>query len=172
MAGGNSIVERDFLEVKKLVYNVFDLIFTDPVLEEESSEYGACTFKVNNLSIKQRTAKITPKKVGQFVTLWKRNNQGITEPHDLSDSIDLYIINVRLGNQFGQFVFPKEELLKRGILSDSDGKGKRGFRVYPSWDEPTSKQAIKTQIWQLEYFLKLNQVDKLSDSLIKRLYFF
>lgn len=31
------------------------------------------------------------------------------------------------------------------------------IRVYPSWDKPVSKQAIKTQSWQLEYFIELSQ---------------
>lgn len=39
------------------------------------------------------------------------------------------------------------------ILSDQTREGKRGIRVYPIWDETTSKQAEKTQEWQIKYFL-------------------
>ncbi|MEB9620245.1 MepB family protein [Bacillus thuringiensis] len=28
------------------------------------------------------------------------------------------------------------------------------MRVYPPWDKSTSRQAQKTQIWQLEFFWK------------------
>ncbi|MFQ6421766.1 MULTISPECIES: MepB family protein [unclassified Bacillus (in: firmicutes)] len=33
--------------------------------------------------------------------------------------------------------------------------GKRAIRVYPPWDKTTSRQAQKTQAWQLEYFLEI-----------------
>ena len=52
----------------------------------------------------------------------------------------------------GVFKFSKEVLIKHGIVSTEKKDGKRGFRVYPIWDKTTSKQAIKAQIWQLEYF--------------------
>ena len=54
-------------------------------------------------------------------------------------------------SEIGQFVFPKEVLLKHNIISSKQKEGKRGFRVYPPWDTPTSKQAQKTQNWQLQY---------------------
>ncbi len=48
-------------------------------------------------------------------------------------------------------------MLEKGILSDGKKPGKRGIRVYPSWDEVKSKQAQKTQEWQTRYFLELSQ---------------
>ena len=30
------------------------------------------------------------------------------------------------------------------------------MRVYPSWDRPTSKLAIQTQNWQLDYFVEIS----------------
>jgi hypothetical protein len=56
----------------------------------------------------------------------------------------------------GQFVFPKEVLLKHNILKTATTKGKMAMRVYPLWDKPTNKQAINTQKWQLEYFFEIN----------------
>jgi hypothetical protein len=38
------------------------------------------------------------------------------------------------------------------IISTHLKEGKRGMRVYPPWDLPSSKQAKKTQQWQLPYF--------------------
>jgi hypothetical protein len=38
-------------------------------MEAESAEYGAYTFELNDLSVRFRVAKITPTKIGQFVTL-------------------------------------------------------------------------------------------------------
>jgi hypothetical protein len=33
--------------------------------------------------------------------------------------------------------------------------GKRAIRVYPPWDKAESRQAEKTQKWQLEYFVEI-----------------
>ena len=52
--------------------------------------------------------------------------------------------------------FPKKILYEQGILSDKNNEGKRGFRVYPPWDEiTTNNQAKDTQTWQLKYFLEI-----------------
>ena len=104
--------------------------------------------------------KITPKKVGQFVTFWKRNGNEPIEPLNEADKIDFYVVNVRAEIKFGQFVFPKSILIKKGIVSTDKKEGKRGFRVYPLWNITGNKQATKTQKWQLNYFL---QVDSFTD---------
>ncbi len=136
--------------------------------ELEGTEYDACQFELNGMKIISRSSKITPKKVGQFVTFWKRNKKGITEPFSEIDRIDFYVINVKTENNFGQFVFPKYELINKGIISTEKKDGKRGFRVYPKWDNAENKQAKKTQEWQLKYFY---EIDKLTDlSFVKELY--
>jgi hypothetical protein len=78
-------IHSDLIVVKELVYDKcgFDLIHLKRNLE--SIEYGACSFGLNGKTIQQRISKITPKKTGQFVTIWKRNKDGITEPFDLLD---------------------------------------------------------------------------------------
>jgi hypothetical protein len=162
------ILESDFKQVERLVYSKCNFKYTIPIRENESPEYGAGTFKLNNLFIKLRSSKVTPKKVGQFVTLWKRNNEGVTQPHSLSDSIDLVVINTRKDDLFGQFIFPAKILERHGILSSDKSKGKRGFRIYPPWDKTTNTQATKTQKWQLEFFLEINEQPDLT--LAKSLY--
>jgi len=121
-------------------------------INTESKEYNGCSYTVNGKNILERTAKITPKKIGQFVTCWKRNVDGITAPYKESDAIDFFVIKVSNHKQLGLFKFPKSALVKHGILSIDKKDGKRGFRVYPIWDSPTSKQALKTQAWQLIFF--------------------
>ena len=143
------------LETKALVFDPFDFKLTNPVIEKESADYGACQFKLNTLNILFRIAKTTPTKVGQFVTVWKRSAKGPIEPFEVSDNIDLFIINTRSGDHFGQFVFPKSVLSQQGILSTDLKEGKRAIRVYPPWDITTNKQAQKTQKWQLDYFLEI-----------------
>lgn len=133
--------------------------------DPECEEYSGYTCLLDTFTIKFRKAKITPKKIGQFVTVWKRNAEGITTPFTLSDPFDFYIILTEASNQVGCFIFPKSILGEKGILTTPKQEGKRGFRVYPTWDAPTSKQAKKTQQWQENYFILLSaQEDQPSTS--------
>lgn len=139
-------------QIKTEIYDKCALEISNFKLEPESKEYDACRFELNGLHIICRNAKITPKKVGQFVTFWKRNEIGPIEPFEEADPVDFFAVNVRSENEFGQFLFPRSVLIKKGILSTKSKEGKRAFRVYPSWDIANSKQAERTQKWQLEYF--------------------
>jgi len=124
--------------------------------ESESKEYGACSFAMNNRRIKFRVGKITPTKVGQFVTLWKRVGMGPISPYDVEDPIDLFVISVRNRQHFGQFVFPKAILREKGIVSQGGKGGKRAMRLYPPWDITDNRQAEKTQAWQTGYFFEIS----------------
>lgn len=154
-------MDKNLNQIKAEIYDKCSLEISDFKTETESKEYNACRFKLNGLNILSRNAKITPKKAGQFVTFWKRNENGLIEPFDVNDPIDFYTVNVRTENEFGQFVFPKSVLLKKGILSTSMKDGKRAFRVYPKWDIVKSKQAERTQKWQLNYFYQINSLTDL-----------
>ena len=124
--------------------------------DAECDEYIGYNFNVKEISIKFRKAKITPKKVGQFVTLWKRNSKKETEPFNESDSFDFYIIVTEENENYGLFLFPKNELIKRQILTTNSKEGKRGFRVYPIWTKTENRQAEKAQIWQTNFFINFN----------------
>lgn len=139
-------------QIKTEIYDKCALEISNFKLEPESKEYDACQFELNGLHLICRNAKITPKKVGQFVTFWKRKGHGPIEPFEETDKVDFFAVNVRSENKFGQFLFPKSVLIKKGILSTKTKEGKRAFRVYPSWDIANSKQAERTQKWQLDYF--------------------
>ena len=147
--------------LNELVFKPCNLILKNIELEPESPEYAAQTFQLNHYKIIFRKAKVTPKKIGQFVTIWKRNEQGITSPFHLIDDFDHFIIATETPTNFGIFVFPKSILHENKIISDEKKEGKRGIRVYPIWDDPTSKQAQKTQEWQTKYFLDLTNHDKI-----------
>ena len=142
--------------IKTEVYNKCFFKISNYKNELESKVYDACRFKLNGQNIISRSAKITPKKTGQFVTFWKRNTNGLIEPFNETDQFDLYIVNVRTTNRFGQFVFPKSELINKGIISIVKKEGKRAFRVYPNWDVVKNKQAERAQKWQLNYFYEIN----------------
>lgn len=143
--------------VVKKVYDKCNLEISLFSQEVESKEYAASQFMLNGQNVISRTAKVTPKKLGQFVTFWKRNQSGIIEPFNDTDPVDFYVIDVKTQNRFGQFVFPKSVLIDKGLISTSKKDGKRGFRVYPEWDVPNNQQAKRTQNWQLKYFYEINE---------------
>lgn len=145
----------DLLAAQELVYEPLGLVCHNIMHEAESQEYGACTLEINGKHVVFRVAKITPTKIGQFVTLWKRFGGGHIMPFDIEDPVDLFVVNVRHSEHFGQFVFPKNVLRKQGVVSQDGKKGKLAIRVYPSWDTPVSPQAKKTQAWQLQYFFEV-----------------
>ena len=154
--------------IESKIYKPLKLEISNFIIEKEGQEYNACNFRINERIIICRNGKITPKKVGQFVTFWKRNQEKITAPFNENEEFDFYVINVKNSTSKGQFVFPKTALLKHGIISILKKEGKRGFRIYPSWDTPSSKQALKTQIWQLDYFYIINNTVDLTK--VSRLY--
>ncbi len=141
-------INEDFLLIQKANRGRLSKYRNHP----EANEYGGCEFYLEGLRYIQRTSKVTPKKIGQFVTLWKRNSIGESSPLDFKDKFDYVVIICFQGKRLGRFLFPKDILKQKKILSSAKVEGKRGFRVYPNWDIPTSKQAIETQRWQLAYF--------------------
>lgn len=132
------------------------LAITNIEKDKEADEYLGCNFQIQHLHIKFRKAKITPKKIGQFVTLWKRDTNSKTIPYDASDPFDFYIIATSKDHKCGFFLFPKIVLIKNKILTSTQG-GKRGFRLYPNWDVPTNKLALATQKQQIPYFIDITQ---------------
>jgi hypothetical protein len=141
--------------VKELLYDKCSFELKELKLNSESAEYGACSFNLDENKMVHRVSKITPTKVGQFVTIWKRNKNGQTEPFDISDDFDFMAITSRNGDNIGQFIFPKSVLVDKGIITQNGKGGKRGMRVYPPWDTVTNKQAEKTQSWQINYFITI-----------------
>jgi hypothetical protein len=149
-------------QTKELVFEKCNFNLTNVEIEKESSEYSALKFELNKFKVIFREAKITPTKIGQFVTFWKRINKGLIQPFDSSDDFDLFVVNTKTDNHFGQFVFTKEILIQQGIITHNNKEGKRAIRVYPPWDIAINKQAQKTQKWQLNYFLEI-PLDKTID---------
>ena len=144
--------------------------YSQPLMETESCKYGAYILELNGLSLKFRVAKITPSKVGQFVTLWKRIENGSIQPLDVCDPFDFFIVSARKNDYFGQFVFPKTVLSKHGIISKNGKNGKRAMRVYPPWDKTLNRQAQNTQRWQIEYFLEILQDRPIDCARVQMLY--
>jgi hypothetical protein len=161
---------KDLISAKELLFDLCDIKFSNLEIEYESAEYQACKFMLNDSLVHFRSAKITPTKIGQFVTLWKRNAEGITAPFHVADDIDFAIICTRTTTDFGAFIFPKSVMHQKGILAADNKEGKRGFRVYPPWDIAENKQAKQTQEWQLKNFMEMPQNDQVNLKKIKILF--
>lgn len=136
----------------KLFYTPKNITIQNYQEEKEAVEYNGCSFTINDELIHFRTGKITPTKIGQFVSFWKRNAQDIIIPHDTEDQFKNLIVFVQNKTQTGVFIFPKEALIKYDFISTNHQGGKRGFRLYPAWDKTENTQAKKSQTWQLNYF--------------------
>lgn len=159
----------DLLLIQRHIFDSCGLEYSTPQKEAESAEYDAYYFKVNGLAIRYRKAKITPTKIGQFVTFWKREDDGPIQPYGIEDKVDFLLVSVRKSKNFGVFVFSRAILISQGIISTKKNEGKRAFRVYPPWDIPTSQQALKTQKWQQEYFWEVGE-DKTEWDSVRKLF--
>ncbi|MCA5005491.1 MepB family protein [Sphingobacterium bovistauri] len=159
----------ELVNTEKLLFETTQSQISNIIEEHESKEYFGYNFELAHLKFKFRKAKITPKKVGQFVTLWKRNSENITEPLKASDDFDFYVVLTEDHQNQGLFLFPRLELTKRQILSTDVKEGKRGFRVYPSWTETGNKQAQKTQKWQTRFFIDYSNGLSTHTELIKEI---
>ena len=160
--------QTDLQLAEKLLYNECGFQLQNLIWNSENANYAACSFELNTYKIQFRVANITPTKIGQFVAIWKRNNNGITVPFDVADSLDFMIISIRDSENFGQFIFPKSVLVSHGIISQNEKGGKRGIRVYAPWDKPENKQAMKTQAWQVNYFVEIRENSHLDLEFVKK----
>jgi hypothetical protein len=134
------------------IYTPAEMQVTNAVRESESAEYEACRFELNGKLVVFRVAKTTPTKMGQFVTIWKRE-QGKTVALDSSDGVHSVVIDITDTKHHGQFIFNQQTLISQGVMSHKGKKGKAGIRVYPPWVVTENDQAKKTQRWQLQCFL-------------------
>lgn len=159
--------------VNKMIYEPNNLSLKSVREEKQNVKYGAGTYQLASRSVRFRVANRTPAKVGQFVAIWEKDENNQNQPFTYEEAPDLLVITTfKNESEFGQFIFPKEILFKQDILRSHSTSGKMAMRVYSSWDLPTSKQAIKTQAWQLPYFVDLSNPSKLSIDKIKELYSF
>lgn len=146
---------EDLSRIETVILTSFGATIQNFEKDKECNDYFGYNFQIDGKEVKYRKARITPKKVGQFVTLWKRNSDGQTAPYELTDKPEFYLVAAAKDEQFGFFIFPKKVLADKQILSAETRSGKRGFRIYPDWDVPQNQQAEKAQKWQIEFFINL-----------------
>lgn len=155
---------NEFLYLKETVFDHLKIDIRHTEIEKESSDYGALEFSLNESPCKFRVGKITPTKPGFFVTLWKRSSDGVTMPHDETDPYLYYFFSVKNEDCRGVFIFPKQILILKGILSSSQKEGKRGFRLYAPWSKTQNAQAKKTQSWQKDFYIDISNPSKINDA--------
>lgn len=125
---------------------------SEPTADATNADYGAQLLTIDGLTARLRIGRVTPRKVGLFVAVWERAEDGTTRPFAAEGDVELLLVIVREGARLGLFTFPREALREHGILSVSGEGGKRGFRLYPPWSATSSAQARHTQRWQQRYF--------------------
>ncbi|QUG84018.1 MepB family protein [Bacillus nitratireducens] len=152
MVDFSNIVEK----LDEMIYKPNNLFIANQKEEKQNSEYAGGIFQLNNRSIRFRVSKITPNKIGQFVSFWEKDASMRNQAFSYDSAPNLLVITCIADNKLGQFIFPKEILLKEKILKTQNQKGKMAMRVYPIWDKPVSNQAKKSQLWQLQYFVDLS----------------
>lgn len=109
------------------------------------------------LNLKVDQLKKLLKNQSYFVAFWCKNEINKNRPFNFDESKDKLIINILDESKKGQFIFPKELLVKKGIISSEKHKGKMAIRVYPSWEQSLNKTAVSTQKWQIPYFLDFSK---------------
>lgn len=133
-----------------------DCVLSAPQPEEQSSDYESGTVKIGSDTWRIRTARVTPKKPGAFVAVWKREAHGETRPFKREEYSAGLMVFVREAEKFGVFRFSTAQLAALGVLRSGDQEGKRGFRVYPSWSTGLNRQAAVTQRRQSPAFHRLD----------------
>ncbi|MCE5072470.1 MepB family protein [Staphylococcus aureus] len=122
--------------------------------EKYNQDYEALTFSFKEETYQSRLAKKTPTKAGYFVTCWTKDENNCNQPYSKEAFTDYLMIIVIDEELSGYFLFPRELLIEKGILTTFEHKGKMAFRVYPKWCNQLNKRAEQTQKWQCKYFFE------------------
>ena len=140
-----------FLEV--LVINYLFKKIDNINYETQNKDYEGFMCSIDNKLYRSRRANITSKKQGYFVAFWYKDSNNVNSAYKSSENITKLIITILDSKRKGQFIFPHDVLIKKGILKHDQCKGKMAMRVYPTWCINLNATATKTQKWQIEYFV-------------------
>ena len=140
------------LEVLNEFYGDFEFI-----KEKWNEKYEGILIKITEEQgyKRCRLAKRTQKKEGYFTVFWKKDQNNKNIPYTNKDLENEIVIVVIDNDKRGLFIIPKEEAIRRKILSTNDSKGKMSMRFYPPWSVNLNTTALETQKWQLKFFRKI-----------------
>ncbi len=60
--------------LNNIVYQPNNLIITNLKKKKSNAEYAGCFIHLNHKSIRFRKSKVTPNKIGQFVSFWEKDD--------------------------------------------------------------------------------------------------
>ena len=166
------VLQNNFVSSEYKLPNADELI-----PHNQNAQYHGYAFTINHKRIIYRKAKVTPDRPGAFLALWKRPADcSNSKPIPFTNEFDYLLVAVSsdgltssnnqvANSQSGLFIFPVELLVKKGIVTGTNRKGKTAFRVFPPWSESRalsgsgvfSNAAKSTQRWQCDYFLQQDQ---------------
>ena len=157
-----------FKFLEQLVVEYLDKNIRDVRYETQNSDYEGFTCNIDNKIFRSRRAKSTPIKKGYFVAFWEKDSKNLNSAYKSSENVHKLIITIFDTEKKGQFVFPQDILIEKGILKNAKDKGKMAMRIYPNWCVNLNVSATKTQKWQSNYFIDLTKdIDK---NLLTKLY--
>lgn len=162
------LIDVDFFLRHNLTSKGYEL--THPVVLDQypqNSKYEALEFSIDKKKVIYRKGNLTPDRPGNFLSIWKRPDENSTEsrrtmPYDKNDLDYLFVeVNDYESSKRGMFIFPLSVLINKKIITSDKAKGKMAFRVFPPWTSSRgelktkvfSNSAKKTQLWQSDYFL-------------------
>jgi len=137
-------------------------------LEDQNQEYEGFVLTRDDRTYRSRLARKTPRKNGYFTVFWRKGEDDRNRPYTLDECTDRLVITVLDQGKKGQFVFSKEVMTSKGIVTTDSSKGKMAMRVYPDWVTGLNPTAKKTQAWQSEYFMDMSE--EIDGNLIRSLY--
>lgn len=83
--------------------------------EKQNAEYAGCLFHLNNKTIRFRKSKVTPNKIGQFVSFWEKDENMRNRAFSYEAAPDLLVITCIADNKLGNLFFLKRFFLKKNI---------------------------------------------------------
>ncbi len=137
-------------------------------MEDQNQEYEGFVLTLDDRTYRSRLARKTPRKNGYFTVFWRKGEDDRNRPYTLDECTDRLVITVLDQGKKGQFVFSKEVMASKGIVTTDSSKGKMAMRVYPDWVTGLNPTARKTQAWQSEYFMDMS--GEVDGNLIRSLY--
>lgn len=141
------------IDTFKSVFNIpTECLIKNRIDSPYKNEYDSCELEIKNYKIIYRTAKITPKKPGAFVAIWKKDPSNRNIPFAMEDDLTHMVIYVEENHNKGVFIFTKQDLAALQIISHPTSKGKMGIRLYPIWSENLNPQASKSKDKQSPFF--------------------
>eukprot|EP00397_Hematodinium_sp_SG-2012_P056913 GEMP01070697.1.p1 GENE.GEMP01070697.1~~GEMP01070697.1.p1 ORF type:complete len:273 (-),score=23.95 GEMP01070697.1:104-922(-) len=149
--------QRLLLQMKQKVFTPLGSTLEDP-----ETAHGTIDMVIDNIRVQNKTASAAKGHYGLKVNIYKqnghtKNGRDTIQPYTVDDGIDAIIVNVHEDVKLiGLFIFPKEEIAKRGWFRGNGHVGKVCTYVYPPHIF-SQKGGNSAQLWQQDYYLDVSK---------------